>query len=192
MSKFVKDLIAKDIRSRLEGVEDALLVDITGVTANSNCEIRRELRAKNMNLLVINNSQALRATEGTSLAPAFEGLLGPAAVVWGGEDVVSLAKEVVRISKEKQYQPFHARGGVMDGVKLSREEVEQVSKWPSRQEQLSMLVGQMLAPGANLSAALLGPFRMLASQIKKKSEGEDGEGSPEDAASDAASDTAEE
>jgi large subunit ribosomal protein L10 len=52
--------------------------------------------------------------------------------------------------------------------------VKAVSKWPSRGEQLSMLVGQILGPGATLSAQLLSPGRKLASQIKKKGEGEDG------------------
>ena len=53
-----------------------------------------------------------------------------------------------------------------------------VSKWPSRQEQLSILVGQILSPGAKLSGQLLGAGGKLASQIKKKSEGEEGSGAP--------------
>ena len=48
-----------------------------------------------------------------------------------------------------------------------------VSKWPSRQEQLSILFGQILSPGAKLSSQLLGAGAKLASQIKKKSEGEE-------------------
>ena len=48
-----------------------------------------------------------------------------------------------------------------------------VSKWPSRQEQISMLVGQILGPGAQLSAALLGPGKRLNSQIKQKGEGDE-------------------
>ena len=39
-----------------------------------------------------------------------------------------------------------------------------------RQEQLSLLVGQILSPGATLSAQLLSAGGKLASQIKKKSE----------------------
>jgi large subunit ribosomal protein L10 len=58
----------------------------------------------------------------------------------------------------------------MDGQRLSGEDVKAVSKWPSRSEQLSILVGQILNPGATLSAQLLGAGSKLASQIKKKSE----------------------
>ena len=55
-------------------------------------------------------------------------------------------------------------------AKLSADEVKAVSKWPSREEQLSILVGQILSPGATLSAQLLGPAAQLASQIEQKGE----------------------
>jgi large subunit ribosomal protein L10 len=120
--------------------------------------------------MVVKNSLARRATEGTALAPALEGVEGSIAVVWGGEDVVSMAKEVVRLAKEKKYEPFAPKGGVTDGEPLSADDVRTMSTWPSRSEQLSLLVGQILSPGANLAAQILGPGGMLASQIESKSE----------------------
>ncbi len=173
MSKYLKNLITDDIKKRLDGVSDLLLVDIAGLEANKNVELRKTFREKNIHLFLVKNSLARRATEGTSLAPAFEGIEGSAAVVWGGEDVVSLAKEIIRLAKEKGYEKLIPKGGVMDGSKLSGEDVAKVSKWPSRSEQLSILVGQILSPGATLSAQLLGPGSKLAGQIKKKGEGEE-------------------
>lgn len=175
MSKYVKDLITTELKKRLDGVEDALLVNVIGMPNEQNVALRRQLRQKKINLLVVKNSLARRATEGTAIAPAFEGAAGTLAVLWGGEDLVSLAKEVVRIAGQKEFAPFAPQGGVMDGQKLSAEEVRQVSKWPSRAEQLSILVGQILSPGANLSAQLLGPGKKLNSQIKKKGEGAEGD-----------------
>jgi len=169
MSKYLKDLMTSELKSRLDGVGDALVVDVIGMEANASVELRRSLREKNMHLMVVKNSLARRATEGTALAPAFEGATGTSAVVWGGEDVVSLAKEVVRLAGKAQYKPFQAKGGVMDGAQLSSDEVKAVSKWPSREEQLSLLIGQILGPGATLSAQLLGPGKLLASQVAQKS-----------------------
>ena len=99
--------------------------------------------------MVVKNSLAARATEGTPLAPLFEGLGGTAAICWGGEDIVSLAKEITKLVRDDKYKPFEARGGVMDGERLTAAEVQRVSKWPSRSEQLSILLGQILSPGAN-------------------------------------------
>ncbi|HBO43549.1 MAG TPA: 50S ribosomal protein L10 [Planctomycetaceae bacterium] len=172
MSKYVKDLIAKDLQSRLDGVEDALLVNVIGLTANATNRLRSELESKDINLLVIKNSLARRATAGSSLAPMFDGLAGTSAICWGGEDIVHLAKEVARLVDNSDFEAFKARGGVMDGEALSAAEVIAVSRWPSRTEQLSILVGQILGPGATLAAQLIGPGGALASQIKQKSEGE--------------------
>jgi large subunit ribosomal protein L10 len=171
MSKYVKDLITSELKKRFDGVDEALLVNVVGLPNERNVALRRELRQKKINLVVVKNSLARRATEGTALAPAFEGAAGTLAVLWGGDDLVSLAKEVVRLAGLKEYEAFSPQGGVMDGQKLSPEEVTKVSKWPSRQEQLSILAGQILSVGANLSASLLGPGKKLNSQIKKKSEG---------------------
>ena len=168
MSKYVKDLVTRDIKRRLDGVEDAVLVSYVGMDANTTNELRGELASKNINMYVVKNSLARRATEGTSLAPAFEGCSGQVAVCWGSEDFVSLVKEVVRLDKDSEkFEKFSADGGVMDGERLDADGLKAVSKWPSRTEQLSLLVGQILGPGAQLSAALLGPGKMLNSQIKQ-------------------------
>jgi large subunit ribosomal protein L10 len=106
MSKYVKDLITTELKKRFDGVEEALLVNVVGMPNEQNVALRRELRQKKINLVVVKNSLARRATEGTALAPAFEGVQGTLAVVWGGEDLVSLAKEVVRIAGQKEFAPF--------------------------------------------------------------------------------------
>ena len=113
-----------------------------------------------------------RAAEGTPLAPLFDGLDGTAAICWGGEDIVSLAKEITRLAEDKEFAPFEARGGVMDGERLDADRSRQVSKWPSREEQLSILVGQILSPGANLvsqlNSASAAPWPARSSKRAKK------------------------
>ena len=175
MSKYVKELITQDLKNRLDGADSAMLVNVVGMPNEQNVALRRQLREKKIHLMLVKNSLARRATEGTCLAPAFEETEGSLAVLWGGEDAVFLAKEVMRLAALKEFAPFAPRGGVMDGQRLSPEEVQQVSKWPSREEQLSILSGQILSVGANLSAALLGPGKKLNSQLKKKGEGAEDE-----------------
>lgn len=170
MSKYVKNLVVREIAERLQGVEDALLVNVVGLDANRTVALRRELRDKNIQLLVVKNGMARRATEGTSLAPAFQNTEGTLAVIWGGEDFISLVKEVTRLDKSTQYEQFQARGGVMDGERLSPERVREIAKWPNRLEQLSILSGQILSPGAQLVSQILSPGGALASQVQKKAD----------------------
>lgn len=170
MSKYVKDLMTQDVARRLADVSDCVLVNVMGMDANSTVDLRRRLREKDINLLVVKNSLARRATEGTPLANAFQGIGGSNAVCWGAEDFVSLVKEVAELDKGDEFGKFEATGGVMDGEQLSPDRVREISKWPNRQEQLSLLSGQILGVGSKLSAQLLGPGAALASQIKKKSQ----------------------
>ncbi|HEY4309536.1 MAG TPA: 50S ribosomal protein L10 [Pirellulales bacterium] len=174
MSKFVKNLLMDDLKQRWNGVDALLLVSLTGLTANTNSALRKQLRDKNIQMVMVKNSLARRAAEGTSLAAGFQSLEGSLAAVWGGEDIVSLAKDIIRFSDDKLFAPLTPQGGVMDGEALTADQVRQVSKWPSRQEQLSILVGQILSPGANLVSQLTSVGGALASQIKQKGEGEEG------------------
>jgi large subunit ribosomal protein L10 len=168
MSKYVKNLIAEHLHNSLKDVNDALLVNMVGLTANANNRLRGELAGKKINVIVVKNSLAARATEGTSLGPMFEGLTGTSAICWGCEDIVSLAKEIIRLAHDEKNKPFEARGGVMEGSRLTADQVAQVAKWPSRKEQLSILLGQILSPGANLVSQLLRVGSDLASQIEQK------------------------
>ena len=113
MSKLVKDLITKELRKRLDGVEDALLVDVIGLENNKNILLRQRLRKKNMHLLVVKNSLARRATEGTSLAPAFETTQGTMAIVWGVDDhvvPVQHAEVVGALASDARVEIFNDAG----------------------------------------------------------------------------------
>ncbi len=180
MSKYVKQLITDDLRQRLEGVHDALLVNVIGLNANTANRLRAELKDKNINILVVKNSLARRATEGTSLAALFaDRVEGSSALCWGSTDIVALAKEITKLSRDDKLPAFQTRGGVMDGERLSADQVDDVSRWPSRDEVLSQLVGQILSPGAKLASQLLGPGGALASQIAERGKGEEGATSEE-------------
>ncbi len=170
MSKYVKNLITKDLSSRLEGVADAVLVNVIGMESGPSYLIRKHLREKNIQMLVVKRTMACRATAGTSLRPMFETQTGSMAIVWGCEDFVSLTKEIVAMDKAGTFAKFEIKGGVMDGDPLTAEKVKAISKWPNRLEQISLLVGQILSPGASLSSQLLSPGGKLASQIEKIAE----------------------
>jgi large subunit ribosomal protein L10 len=66
---------------------------------------------------------------------------------------------------------------VVDGSPLAAAGVAAVSKWPTRLEQLSLVSGQILSPGALLASQLTSLGGALASQIKQH--GEKAEGSAE-------------
>ena len=46
MSKYVKDLITSELRKKLDGVDDALLVNVIGMPNERTVQLRRDLRQK--------------------------------------------------------------------------------------------------------------------------------------------------
>ncbi len=173
MSKQIKNYIAEEVKKRLQGVNDALLVNVIGLDSANTFNLRRELRSKNISLLVVKTSLAKRATEGTPLARAFDDTEGSLAIVWGAEDFVSLTKELVALHKKPEYEKFTAKGGVMEGERLTPEKVTDISKWPNRVGQISIILGQIMSPGSKLLSQINAPGGKLMSQVKKKSEGEE-------------------
>ena len=111
MSKKIKNIIANDLAKKLEGVENALLVNVIGLEVNTSNRLRGDLAAKGVRLMVVKNSLANRAFKGTSLDGLFDKATGPCALAFGDMDIVNLPKQIVRVSKDKAYAKFEIRGG---------------------------------------------------------------------------------
>ncbi|MDR1924743.1 MAG: 50S ribosomal protein L10 [Planctomycetaceae bacterium] len=173
MSKYVKQLITDGVKNRLEGVQYLMLVSLTGVDANANKNIRANLAGKGINLMVIKNSLANRASEGTPLAAAFKGLTGSNAICWGASDIVALAKELVNLTKNKDLKGFEIKGAVLDGEAFNAAQAIEVSKWLTREEQIAVIVGQIVSIGAKLSGQIISVGGAVASQIAKVAEKSD-------------------
>lgn len=168
MSKFVKNLLIETVRDRLGDTRDLLVVDSSKLDANTSNRFRLALRASGIDVLTVQNSLARHALNGLGVSSLDSILEGPSTLVWGGEDIVALSKEISKWAKE--IKPLEIKGGTLEGTSLSAGDVEKLSKSPSREELIGQIVGLMLSPGAQLSAALLGAGAKLASQVKKISE----------------------
>jgi len=168
MSKAIKDMLVDDLKGRLNGVGDLIVVSLGKLDAQKTTQLRQTLRKKRISLQLVKNSLARRATSGTPLAPAFETTEGMLAIAWGGEDVVDLAKELDRLQGVKDFEGFECRGGALDGSRLEAADVKRVATWPSRADQLSILSGQIGSLGSTLSAQILSAGGTLAGQLKSR------------------------
>ncbi len=168
MSKTIKSVLVDDLKSRLDGVGELIIVSLGKLDAQTTTQLRQTLRKKKISLQLVKNSLARMATRGTPLAPAFEKTEGMLAIAWGGEDVVDLAKELDRLAGVKDFEGFECRGGALDGTRLEPTDVKQVAKWPTRAEQLSLLSGQILSVAATLAGQIVSAGGGLAGQIASR------------------------
>lgn len=179
MSRFVKDIIIRDLKKRLSGVQNALMLNIVGMDVNTSNRLRKDLISRGINILVVKNSMAQKATAGSPLEALFaHSVERSCALCWGATDIVALAKEIVRISKDKAFAKLEIRGGVLDGEAFAADGVVDISKWPTREEQISILLGQIVGVGSKLSSQLLSAGANLASQIEQLAKSEEEQEAP--------------
>ncbi|MEO1689018.1 MAG: 50S ribosomal protein L10, partial [Pseudomonadota bacterium] len=87
------------------------------------------------------------------------------------EDPVTPAKVVEAYTKVND--KLVIVGGAMGTEVLDAKGVETLAKMPSREEVLASIVGALMAPGANLAAAVTAPATNIAGILKTITEKED-------------------
>ena len=164
MSKPVKNMITESYRKRFEEVSGAVVIDIRGIKSNDNNKLRSDLSQQNIRISVVKNSLARVAFRDTALANLSELLEGPCALVYGEDSVVGVARKLVDMVKETPNLTF--RGAIMDGQVFTADEIEKLSKFPTREEAQAQVIQLLLSPARNLVGTVLGPGRKVLSLIK--------------------------
>src|SRR5215213_4097613 len=153
MSKQVKDLITKELTSRLKELEGVAVINPRGIDAVKNHGIRRRLREKGLRMTVVKNTLAKRAVTGGKLE-GFDKLLdGPSAVIYGKASISAIARQL--LEEKKADEKLELRGVFFDGeTYIGDKGVEQVSKLPTREEAIANVLSAILGPGRTLGAVL--------------------------------------
>jgi large subunit ribosomal protein L10 len=169
MSKKVKNLIQREVESRLKDVDSVAVLNPRGINAIKTNLIRRRLHEKGMRMMVVKNTLAKRATANSKLK-GFEILLdGPSAVVYGKASVSAIARAL--LDEKKNDDSLELRGAFFDGeIYVGEAGVKQVSKMPTREEALGLVVAAMLGPGRKLGGILKGQAGIIAGIIKSVEE----------------------
>jgi large subunit ribosomal protein L10 len=171
MSKVVKRMLIDDLRGRLGDNRDLLVLNTSKLTPDVDNQFRLTLRQKGIKLMTVKNSLAKVVLREAGVKGVDDLLAGPSVLVWGGEDVVALSKELAKWAKD--VKEIEIKGGAIDGQTLDTKGVEDLGKSPGRLELLSKISGMLLSPAANLAGALLGPGGYLCGQLKAQGEKEE-------------------
>lgn len=164
MSKAVKEMLISDLEQRVGDTRDMLVVDSSRLDAITANRMRLAWREKQISALTVRNSLARKALSKLGIT-TLDGILeGPSTLVWGSDDIVALSKEIAKWAKE--IDALQIKGGTLDGQTLTAAGVAEVSKWPSREELLSVIAGQLLSVASEIASQLTAPATELAGQIK--------------------------
>lgn len=176
MSKNVKSLVERDIKSRIGDAESVAVISPRGLDGLKNNKIRGSLRKKGLRVTVVKNTLAKRAAAGTKIA-GFDKLLdGPSAVVYGkGIAGPNIARAL--LDAKKEVETLDLKGLFFDGEVYQGEAgVTTASKLPTREEAIANLLASVLSPGRKLGGIFKGQAGKVASLIKAVEEKKEKEG----------------
>jgi large subunit ribosomal protein L10 len=166
MSKKVKSLVERDIKSRIGNIDGLAVVSPRGMDGNKNNKLRGKLHAKGLRMTVVKNTMAKRAAAGSKI-DGFDKLLdGPSAIIYGqGASVPNIARFL--LDEKKADETLELKGVFFDGeIYPGQKGVEAASKLPTREEAIASIVAAILGPGRKLGGILKGQAGIVASLVK--------------------------
>jgi large subunit ribosomal protein L10 len=132
----------------LEGSTSAIVGTFAKLTVSQDFELRKVVRSAGGRYRVVKNKLAARASKGTKIEQALQGLKGVSSVAYTSGDPVALAKALSTWMQENA--EFTFKLGIIDGHVITVEEVKQLATMPSKEQIFSKLLFLINAPAQRL------------------------------------------
>lgn len=167
MNRQEKSNFVDEMHTRLENTAGVFLADFTGVSVAQDRDLRKKLAAAGIEMKVVKNTLFRRAIAKTQYEGVLESLLtGPNAVVLA-DDIVAAAKALTKYLEDNQGTvSLRLKGGALDGVALSADDVKNLSKLASREQLIGQFMGLLQTPLRQFAVLLQSPLRDIASVLR--------------------------
>ncbi len=168
MSRFVKEKIVEQYGQRFRDVSDVAVINSQGIDVIRMTAFRGVLRRCGVRAMRVHNRLGRRALASGSLVGIETLLDGPSTIVWGGENIVDIAK--ILKSQAGTLTELEILGGMSDGEVLSKEQMAALSQLPSREELIGWVVANAIGQAARVVAAAMAAGGRLLAQIREVQE----------------------
>ena len=154
----------------LESSTSAIVGTFTRLTAAKDFDLRKTIRGAGGSYHVVKNKLAARASNGTKIEGALQGLKGVSSVAYTSGDPVALAKALSNWVKDNA--EFTFKLGIIDGKLISVEEIGDLATMPGKEELFSKLLFLINSPAQRLATVINATGRDLAVVINQAVEKE--------------------
>jgi large subunit ribosomal protein L10 len=150
-----KKSIVAEVAAVAAKAHSAVAAEYRGLSVVAMTALRSEGRKSGVYVRVVKNTLARRAVEGTDFACMQDGLVGPLILAFSKEEPGAAARLMQDFAKanEKMVIKLVSFGGKM----LAPGDIDRLSKMPTREQALSMLMGVLQAPITKLVRTLAEP-----------------------------------
>jgi large subunit ribosomal protein L10 len=149
-----------ELAAELESSTSAIVGTFAKLTVAQDYNLRRVVREAGGKYRVLKNKLAGRASKGTPVEAALQGLKGVSSVAYTAGDPVALTKAISTWVTDNA--EFTFKLGIVDGKVISIEEIKQLATMPGRDELFSKLLFLINAPAQRLATVIAATGRDLA------------------------------
>jgi len=149
-----KEQVVQELGRRLTEAKCLYVTDFTGLDVATMTELRRKLAEAEVEYVVVKNTLAKRALEGSGFEALVGELEGPNAFAVSRSDVVAAAKILSDFERDREKPKIKA--GVIEGEIVSMAEIRRIASLPPREVLLAQIMGSARAPMVGLVGILHG------------------------------------
>lgn len=161
--------LSEQLKNSVAGV----LVSYKGINVANDTKLRKELRENNIDYSVVKNTLLRLAVANAGLDDLTPILKGTTALALSENDLVAAAKILSNYSANDKSKTFEIKAGFVEGKVISKEEVDNLAKLPSKEVLIAKVLGGFNAPISGfvgvLNANLRGLVVALNAIAEKKS-----------------------
>jgi large subunit ribosomal protein L10 len=166
--KSEKEAVIKDLKEKFTKAQAAILVEFNKLDVETVTKLRKKFRDGGVKYKVLKNTLAKRAAKGTSLELISEEFVGPVALAISDSDVIAPAKILTDFAKD--LETIKVKSAVVQGKKLSPNDVKALAKMPGLPELRAKLLGMIKQPAGKLVRTIAAPGSQLARILKAREE----------------------
>jgi large subunit ribosomal protein L10 len=165
LTRASKKVKVEKLTAELEHSTSAIIGSFAGLTASKDFELRKTVRAAGGSYHVVKNKLAARASQGSKIEAALQGLKGVSSVAYTSGDPVALAKALSTWVKDNA--EFTFKLGIIDGKIITVEEIGALAIMPGKEELFSKLLFLIQSPAQRLATVINATGRDLAVVINQ-------------------------
>jgi large subunit ribosomal protein L10 len=162
-----KAAVIEEIAGQIRDSEAIFAVDYRGISVKEAAALRTRLIEAGATFRIVKNRLTIRAADAAGAESLKDVLEGPTAFTFVSEggDVALAAKALAQFRRETDALAF--KGGRMGEDRLSIEQIESISRLPSREALNGQFVGVLASPITTLVRGLASMISGLARQLQQ-------------------------
>jgi large subunit ribosomal protein L10 len=165
--------IVSALKEKLETSAGAIIADFHGMNVSSMQKLRREIKHKGLELMVVKNTLLAKAVEGSEYGETLKPFLkGMTAVAWSAEDPTAPAKVLKNYRKEDE--TLKIKCGFLEGKVLDAAGVEELARLPGKEELRAGFLAFMSATAQQFLALLEAPMTSLLMILQNYKDAKEG------------------